>query len=158
MNQVIDEPKKLDLRLHCGARAVTREAVRLVPTPDSTPSWTPIPHIELIEQVESALKTNGLTIVEQAYALSKEGQRYFGMLQIRNGASNQDYGWVLGLRNTHDQSYSAGIVAGAGVFVCDNLSFSGEVSIFRKHTVFIKRDLPHVTNRAIGCLMERWHH
>jgi hypothetical protein len=28
------------------------------------------------------------------------------------------------------------------VFVCDNLAFSGEIKIARKHTRFIVRDLP----------------
>jgi hypothetical protein len=59
---------------------------------------------------------------------------------------------------TYDKSFPAGIVAGANVFVCDNLSFSGEIKIARKHTRFILRDLPFLTERAIGRLMERWHH
>jgi hypothetical protein len=49
-------------------------------------------------------------------------------------------------------------VAGAQVFVCDNLSFSGDVKIARKHTRFILRDLPFLTQQAIGGVMERWHH
>jgi hypothetical protein len=47
-------------------------------------------------------------------------------------------------------------VAGASVFVCDNLSFSGEVRFARKHTRFIRRDLPQLIERAIGKLMEKW--
>ena len=56
--------------------------------------------------------------------------------------SSEDYCWVLGLRNSHDKTFPAGIVAGASVFVCDNLSFSGEIKFARKHTRFIVRDLP----------------
>lgn len=48
-------------------------------------------------------------------------------------------------------------MAGAAVFVCDNLSFSGEVQLARKHTTRIERDLPLLTERAIGQLVERWH-
>jgi len=47
-------------------------------------------------------------------------------------------------------------VAGASVFICDNLSFSGEVRFARKHTRFITRDLPQLTERAIGKLMDKW--
>jgi hypothetical protein len=36
-------------------------------------------------------------------------------------------------------------------------SFSGEVKFARKHTRFIVRDLPQITERAIGQLMAKWH-
>jgi hypothetical protein len=41
-------------------------------------------------------------------------------------------------------------VAGTKVFCCDNLAFSGEVQISRKHTRFALRDLRHLTARAVG--------
>ncbi len=37
-------------------------------------------------------------------------------------------------------------------------SFSGEVEFARKHTRHIVRDLPYITGRAIGQLMDKWHH
>ena len=69
----------------------------------------------------------------------------------------QDYSWVVGIRNSHDQTYPAGLVAGTRVFVCDNLAFSGEVRISRKHTRFAMRDLRHLTARAVGQLGDRFH-
>jgi hypothetical protein len=112
----------------------------------------------LIEEVERILKTNGLSVVNQAHSLTHCGSRHFGLMEIRNGSAHRDYAWVLGLRNSHDKTFPAGIVAGAQVFVCDNLSFSGEIKIARKHTRFILRDLPILTQQAIGRLLERWHH
>jgi len=70
----------------------------------------------------------------------------------------EDYCWVLGLRNSHDKSFPAGLVAGMSVFVCDNTSFSGEVKLARKHTTHIARDLPRLVQSAVGKLMDRWHH
>jgi hypothetical protein len=58
----------------------------------------------------------------------------------------------VGLRNSHDRGYPAGLVAGTGVFICENLSFCGEVEIGRKHTRFAVRDLNHLTARAVGQL------
>src|SRR5262249_47496177 len=46
----------------------------------------------------------------------------------------------------------AALVLGASVFVCDNLSFSGEVKLARKHTAHIERDLPQLVDRAVGLL------
>jgi Domain of unknown function (DUF932) len=147
-----------NLLLHCGAHAVDRVIIGSTPTPEPTTTWTPLPHIALIEEVEQVLYSNGLSVVNQAHSLTHDGMRYFGLMEIQNGVIHRDYAWVLGLRNSHDKSFPAGIVAGANVFICDNLSFSGEIKIARKHTRFILRDLPFLTQRAIGRLMERWHH
>jgi hypothetical protein len=104
-----------------------------------------------------ALKASNLAIGDEAHSLSHDGQRYFGLMEIHNQRQHDDYALVLGLRNSHDKSFPAGIVAGATVFVCDNLSFSGEVKFARKHTRFINRDLPHLIGRAVGQLSEKWH-
>jgi hypothetical protein len=147
--------KTCNLVLHCGAQAVARDALRQVRTPAATPTWTPVPHHRLVEQVEHALRASQLSVVTQAHALSHGGDRYFGLLQVETGRT--DYSLVLGLRNSHDKRFPAGLVAGAQVFVCDNLSFAGEVTLSRKHTRFIARDLPLLTERAIGQLQESWH-
>lgn len=147
-----------NLLLHCGGQAVQRNAVQLVVTPTPTETWTPIQHLELVTQVEQTIRANGLTIGTQAHSLSHEGQRYFGLMEIHRHESDADYCWVLGLRNSHDKTFPAGIVAGSQVFCCDNLAFSGEVKLARKHTRFITRDLPQLVQSAIGKLMDRWHH
>ena len=149
--------KSCNLVLHCGAASVDRTAVKAVRTPISTPTWSPIPHLRLVEQVERALSAAHLTIVNQAHALSHAGDRYFGLIQVATARATGDYALVLGLRNSHDKRFPAGLVAGAQVFVCDNLSFHGEVELSRKHTRFIGRDLPLLTERAIGQLQEKWH-
>ena len=150
--------KRLNLLLHCGGRAVDRQLVEACQTPVATPTWQPIPHHELVQQVEQTVCANGLIIGEQAHSLSHDGNRYFGITEIRReGAAAQDYSWVMGIRNSHDKTYPAGLVCGAQVFVCDNLSFSGEVKMTRKHTLHIMRDLGHVVQQAVGRLSEMWH-
>ena len=140
-----------------GSQVVDRSAIALVATPEPTQTWTPIPHTALIDRVEETLRSDGLTITKQAHNLTKDGARYFGLMQVANGQNSEDYAWVLGLRNSHDKRFPAGLVVGASVFVCDNLSFSGEIRFARKHTRHIMRDLPALTQRAIGQLMQRWH-
>lgn len=147
-----------NLCLHCGAHVVERNLVKLVATPRATDTWTPIPHLELVTQVERTLKSNGLIVGTQAHSLTRDGARYFGLMEVQRDEADADYCWVLGLRNSHDKTFPAGIVAGAQTFVCDNLSFSGEVKLSRKHTRFIVRDLPGIVQSAIGKLMDRWHH
>jgi hypothetical protein len=43
---------------------------------------------------------------------------------------------------------------GSAVFVCDNLAFSAEVTIARRHTRFIERDLPRIVHTAISRLAD----
>ncbi len=144
--------KELNLMLHCGADAVERSVIDMTPTPDATDSWTPIPHRLLLDRVQRQITRGGLQVVQEAHGLTHDGNRYFGMLQVANGQNANDYGLVLGIRNSHDKSFPAAISLGAGVFVCDNLSFSGEIKLARRHTRFILRDLPQVISRAVGML------
>jgi len=147
----------VNLMLHCGAHGVERDAVRSAPTPTPTDTWYPIAHARLLDQVEHTLADAGLNVVSEAHALGRDGDRYFGMLEVVNGQAHDDYALVVGLRNSHDQSYPAGLVIGSGVFVCDNLAFSGEIKFARKHTRFIDRDLPELVQAAVGRLGEMRH-
>jgi hypothetical protein len=143
---------RINLCLHCGSRSVPRDQVSTVITPPRTSSWVPIPHARLLDGVQSSLQRAGLSVVSEAHGLSRDGNRYFGLLQVANGHANEDFGLVVGLRNSHDKSFPAGLVVGASVFVCDNLSFSGEIRLARKHTVHVERDLPQLIDRAVGRL------
>lgn len=144
---------KCNLILHCGAAEVPRKALATVPTPASTETWRPIQHEQFVRQVEWELPRYGLDIVAEAHALTHDSSRYFGLIQVQNGCNSPDYSWVLGLRNSHDKTLTAGLVAGSQVFVCDNLAFSGEVSVSRKHTSYILEDLPGLIGNALGRLL-----
>jgi Domain of unknown function (DUF932) len=143
-----------NLVLHCGARSVERRAIEDADTPPGSSTWVPVSHHRLLEQVESTLVTSGMTVVNEAHALWQDGLRYFGLLEVANGEAHADYGLVIGLRNSHDKSFPAAIALGSSVFVCDNLAFSAEVTIARRHTRFIERDLPRVVHTAVGRLAD----
>lgn len=146
-----------NLILHCGESAVELDQVGRVNTPRATSTWHPIPHHQLIDTVQRTLAATNLKIGSQAHSLTHDGSRYFGLMEIvQSRKASADYTWILGLRNSHDKTFPAGIVAGASVFVCDNLSFSGDVKFARKHTVHINRDLPQLVSRAVGTLHEKW--
>jgi hypothetical protein len=157
-NPPIPARRSPKLCLHCGGNEVTRAEVQSTETPRATDTWQPIPHIELIERVEESLTLNHLQIASTAHSLSHEGLRYFGLIEVQGQAfCGSDYAYVLGIRNSHDKTFPAGLVAGATVFVCDNLSFSGEIRVTRKHTRFIRRDLVTLVQGSIGKLMSAWH-
>lgn len=149
--------KMTDLVLHCGAGKVSEEDVRRVDTPAPTDSWYPIPHHELLDSVRRNVEAAGFNIVQEAHALARDAAHYFGLMQVGNGSQAEDYSTIIGLRNAHDKRFPAGLVVGSQVFVCDNLAFSGEVNIARKHTRFIMRDLPQLIERAMGQLVNMRH-
>lgn len=144
--------RKLNLCLHCGGHEATWDQVREAEMPEATDTYCPIAHHTFVETVVATLGGSGLRVVEQAHALWQDGKRYFGSYQLANGTDHDDYALVVGLRNSHDKSFPAGIACGSGVFVCDNLSFSGEVRIARRHTSRIMEDLPRLINTAVGRL------
>lgn len=163
MNQLIEKPIPREqapprgMLLHCGAELVDRRTVYHIPTPAGTDTWYPLAHAGLIHEVETQLKSAGFDLTAEHHALSHDGARYFGLFEVHTpGGPPRDYGWVVGIRNSHDKTYPAGLVAGSKVFVCDNLAFGGEVRISRKHTKFAQRDLRHLTSRAVGRLGERF--
>lgn len=111
----------VNLILHCGAQHVERPAVVKAKTPAASATWVPVPHHRLLEQVESTLVGGGMTVANEAHALWNDGLRYFGLLEVTNGSPHDDYGLVIGLRNSHDKSFPAAIALGSAVFICDNL-------------------------------------
>ena len=53
-------------------------------------------------------------------------------------------------KNSYDRSLAVGLTLGSRVFCCDNLAFSGEVTMHRKHTVNVFRDLPDLIYRMLS--------
>ena len=136
-------------------RAITRMDVMDVPTPERTETWVPLPHYQLLEEAERALERSGLHVVSERHALTRGGNHYFAVLQVTNGIAEGDYHSVVGLRNSHDKSFVAGLACGSRVIVCSNLAFGGEIVIARKHTAFIERDLPRLLAHALDQLHEQ---
>ncbi len=161
MNILMPEPPVAQkpprgMLLHCGAELVSRGELWTVPTPDRTRSWYPLAHSAVVTEVEEQLESCGFSITDQAHALSHDGARYFGVMTITiPERSITDYSWTVGIRNSHDKTFPAGLVAGHKVFCCDNLAFSGLVSISRKHTRWAERDLHQLTARAVGQLGDK---
>ena len=154
-----------NLLLHCGGQAIERAELDRHPTPSPTGSWQPVPHATLLDLVERAFAHAGMNVVDQAHALGRDGDRYFGLMHLSvdrgnyehdeaQDTSGNEYGFVAGIRNSHDRSFPASLVLGSVVFVCDNLAFSGEVVLARRHTRHITRDLPQLVDRAVGRLGE----
>ncbi len=112
---------------------VDRDALALVPTPNPTQTWRPVPHIDVVEAVESAIANRCMTIESERFGLARDQQKMFGVITLAR-QNNPEWTRCIGIRNSHDQSFAAGICCGVSVLVCSNLCFGGEFVIKRRHT------------------------
>ncbi|HLH93522.1 MAG TPA: DUF932 domain-containing protein [Xanthobacteraceae bacterium] len=140
------------LMLHAGANPVSYDELRQVIPPPATETHVPIPHHEIIELLRYTVGFYGHEITEEHHGVTPDGNRYFGVLTLRSPYG--DYQDMLGLRNSHDRTLPIGIAFGSRVFVCDNLAFSADHVIRRKHTVKAKRELPGLITEIVRPLQD----
>ena len=146
------------ITLHRGGWDATKAELASVPVPETTDSYVPVPYGRFIEEIEMHVPRFDLGITDEAFALAREGKQMFGVLTCTNGRGGTEACLAIGVRNSYDHSLSVGLVAGARVFCCDNLAFSGEVTMARKHTPNVFRDLPDLIYKMlsqVGALQER---
>jgi hypothetical protein len=125
------------LMLHAGAQKLGRQDLLALTTPASTETHTVIPHSKVVEATLEALAYRRIEVVSDEYGVSKDGAKFFGVmtLDVSHGEGGAAIRLALAFRNSHDKTFSLGMVAGFRVFCCDNLAFSGDFfAIAKKHS------------------------
>ena len=163
-------PRKVNLSI-CGGNhnLVDFDQVVNVPTPpveyrkkenangERAISYQPVSHHSLVDQTKNRLAENGFTIQDEVHSLARSDQHYFGLFAVDHpNRVNTDRGCVIGIRNSHDKTFPAGLCAGDAPFVCDNLIFTNTIKLARRHTRNILNDLDFTINRALGKLFGFW--
>ncbi len=118
---------------HCGARVVTREELDRVEAPSPTETWFPVKHSLVIDTVRESLQASGFQVERSQFALSRGDARLFATMDLASPLAAGVH-LAVGIRNSTDKSLPLGFVAGARVFVCDNMAFRSELLVTRKHT------------------------
>jgi hypothetical protein len=152
------------LMLHAGANPVSYDELRGLALPEATTTHVPIAHSAVVDMVKYSLGFYGHEVVQEDYGVTPDGMRFFGVLSLKSEYG--DYCDQVGLRNSADKRFPIGISFGSRVFVCDNLAFSGDQVIKRKHTANAKRDLPGLVAEVVeplrdqrqqqAAMFERW--
>ena len=118
---------------HCGARKVTRQELKEIPVPEGTKTHQPLSHHEIVEVLDEALSFRNLSVVKDEYAVSQDGMKMFGIMDLNYRFT--DCSFSIGMRNSNDKSMRLALTAGYRVFVCDNMAFSGDFApLLHKHT------------------------
>ena len=163
-------PRKVNLSICGGNRTLVEyDQVVGVPTPsveyrkkenangERAISYQPVAHHELVQRTKGFLDEQGFTIQDEVHSLARKDNHYFGLFAVDHpNRSESDRGCVIGLRNSHDKTFPAGLCAGDAPFVCDNLIFTNTIKLARRHTRNILQDLNHTISRALGKLFGFW--
>ena len=138
-------PSLATLVAHCGTTKVSRDELRMIPAPDATSTFKPIPHHEVVDALVEALGFRYIGVVRDEYAVSPDGMKMFGVLDLETAFDGCRF--AIGIRNANDKSMRLGLTSGLRVFVCDNLSFQGEFTpVLAKHS----KNFSIVDSLAIG--------
>ncbi len=147
----------LDLDLLGGGVSMSRVELSHVDTPDSTHSYRPIAHVSLVNRLQDQLSQMNQKIVQEKHLVSNKGNHYFGLFEIqdKNNPSNKDTAQIVGLRNSHDKKFPAGVMAGDAPFICSNLCFDNEIVINRRHTKNFFNVIDGLLQQAVIRLMDK---
>jgi len=112
---------------------LSREQLALVPTPPGTTTHRPVPHSEVVAALLESLGFRHIGVVHDEYAVSKDGMKMFGVLDLDSGMHGCRFS--IGVRNSHDKSMRLAMTVGYRVFVCENMAFSGDFEpVLAKHS------------------------
>src|SRR5438445_5011406 len=89
---------------------ITREELALVPTPPATNTHRPIPHYEIVQALIETLGFRHIGVVRDEYAVSPDGMRMFGVLDLDYEYS--DTRFSIGIRNANDKSMRLALTIG----------------------------------------------
>jgi hypothetical protein len=95
---------------HCGTTKVSRDELKMIPVPESTRTFKPIPHCEIVEALVETLSFRHIGVVRDEYAVSPDWMRMFGVMDLEAGFTVCRFS--VGLPNSADKSMRLGIVVG----------------------------------------------
>src|SRR5438093_4281174 len=120
------------LLAHWGSSKITREELKVIPTPPGSPTHQPVPHYEIVGALVETLSFRQISVVREEYAVSGEGMKMFGVLDLETTFDGCRFS--VGVRNSNDKSMRLALTVGYRVLVCDNMAFHGDSTpVLDKH-------------------------
>ena len=125
----------------------------------------PYPFHAFATDTADAIERAGFTIEQEDYAITKDEQRLFGLLNVSRPVApdaptfgvpalhKPKWNLLVALRGAHDQSISRGLAIGSRVMVCSNLCFHGDLGNWNsKQTTNIAHRIPDMVADAVAGL------
>jgi len=118
---------------HCGASKVDREFLKTLSVPEATRTHQPVPHLQIVEALIETLAFRHIQVVRDEYAVTPDGMRCFGLLQLEYGFEGVQF--AIGFRNSNDKSFRLALTVGYRCVICDNMAFKGDFTpVLAKHS------------------------
>jgi hypothetical protein len=118
---------------HCGTNKLNREQLQLIPSPEGTDTYRPLAHHDIVGALLEALAFRQISVVRDEYAVSEDGMKMFGVLDLET--TFEGCRFSIGVRNANDKSMRLAMTVGYRVFVCDNMAFHGDFTpVLAKHS------------------------
>lgn len=143
---------------------IPRNMLQFVPTPDPQGRFhQPYSFDGYVSDVHDVLDFNGIQVLDEEYAVTKNNQRLFGVMEVAPSMEGElitatEWKYLIGLRGSHDQSISRGLSLGTQILVCSNLCFSGNLATFHsKQTTHLATRIGGLLNQALRNLPEQIH-
>jgi hypothetical protein len=125
----------------------------------------PYPFHSFATDTVDAIERAGFTIEQEDYAITKDEQRMFGLLDVSRpvvpdaptfgvpALYKPKWNLLVGLCGTHDQSKSRALCIGSRVMACTNLCFHGDLGNWKsKQTTNIAHRIPDMVADAVSGL------
>ena len=140
------------------SRTVDFNGLSLIPTPDATDTWQPMPHSRVMQTVIEHADARKLEIDEIHYTIvDVNGSQYPDMLATMYMKSeNGVYRNMLGIRNSHNKRFGASACSGSSVLVCSNGCFTGDHIISSKHTKNVHESFNNRVSEMFNEVINTW--
>lgn len=115
--------------------------VRAVPIPQDTETYVAIPHASVIDTIDRVLMEEAkLKRIGVKFRSASGGDIIAGMLNYKGAVDS--LGLSVAFVNSYNKMRVLKIGCGSVVWVCENGMLSAEFSVERKHTGYIRNELP----------------
>ncbi len=128
------------LLAHCGSSKITREELKVIPTPAGSATHQPLPHFEIVGALVETLSFRQISVVREEYAVTGDGMKMFGVLDLETTFDGCRFS--IGVRNSNDKSMRLALTVGYRVLVCDNMAFHGKLRADEETSGRVEGDAP----------------
>lgn len=126
---------------------MTEAELLQVPVPPKTDTYSPVPHKDIIEEIEKHINAAGGDIRQRSYRTNKKGTQVIGLFDV---PFSKNFDFRIAFRNSYDKSMSVAFVAGSSVLICSNGMIVGETKFIRKHTGTVRDELSQKINATLS--------
>ena len=125
------------------------------PVPMPTESYAPVSHRNVVNAILEQANKRGFEIASRQYWSNRGGNQVTGKFNIVV-PGNDELGMMVAFRNSYDKTMSLGFAAGGNVWICTNGMVSGDITLVRRHTGSIVKEINEKIEVSMNDLEEQF--